>query len=162
MAKHIIFVRHGKSSWELEVNDKDRPLKERGIKDAHLVAQEMKSLGLDIDAVFSSPANRALHTCMIIMRRLELDLGLVKVTSRVYDFSGAELFDFLKSLPDTLTTVMVFGHNYAFTNLVNQLGNKYIENVPTSGMVKIDFEIEHWKDLADGHTRKTIFPKQLK
>ena len=43
---------------------------------------------------------------------------------------------------------MVFGHNYAFTNLVNQLGNKYIENVPTSGMVKIDFEIEHWKDLA--------------
>ena len=82
MAKHIIFVRHGKSSWELEVNDKDRPLKERGIKDAHLVAQEMKSLDLDIDAVFSSPANRALHTCMIIMRRLELDLGLVKVTSR--------------------------------------------------------------------------------
>ena len=40
--KTVIFVRHGKSSWEYRVSDQDRPLQERGINDAHLVSAEFK------------------------------------------------------------------------------------------------------------------------
>ena len=66
--KTLILVRHGKSSWEYSVDDKDRPLKERGVNDGHLISEEFKSQNAStIDAAFSSPANRALHTGMIFL-----------------------------------------------------------------------------------------------
>jgi phosphohistidine phosphatase len=64
--KTITLVRHAKSSWEYDVNDKERPLKKRGFKDANLVSMAFKKRGLEMDWVFSSPANRALSTCMIL------------------------------------------------------------------------------------------------
>ena len=37
--KTLYIVRHAKSSWEYQgIKDIDRPLKKRGIKDAHLVS----------------------------------------------------------------------------------------------------------------------------
>ena len=41
--KTVILVRHGKSSWEYNVSDRDRPLMERGIKDVNKVAKEFQS-----------------------------------------------------------------------------------------------------------------------
>ncbi|MGY8915204.1 MAG: SixA phosphatase family protein, partial [Flavobacteriales bacterium] len=52
--KTLILVRHGKSSWDYQVDDQDRPLKERGINDGHLVGSAVKSMNISIDAAFSS------------------------------------------------------------------------------------------------------------
>ena len=60
--KNLFLMRHGKSSWELNVSDQDRALLQRGITDAQLVATEFAGKNLKIDYVFSSPANRAFHT----------------------------------------------------------------------------------------------------
>ena len=84
--KEIILVRHGKSSWQYAVSDRDRPLQERGIKDALLVAGALSGLPRP-DAVFSSPANRALHTCTILMRELRIPLELLRLSEALYDFS---------------------------------------------------------------------------
>lgn len=160
--KIITFVRHGKSSWDYQVSDKDRPLKERGINDAKLVANKFKSLKNKIDFVYSSPANRALHTSMIFTRILEHPLGEFRVDESLYDFSGESVLKFIKSLDDQMTSVMIFGHNYAFTTLVNTLGDNYIENVPTSGLVQIKFDVANWNDIDNGTKLVTIFPKELK
>ena len=158
----IVFVRHGKSSWEFNVNDQDRPLKERGINDAHLVANKLKSSKVNIDYAFSSPANRALHTGMIFLRNLEFDLNKLLVSKDLYDFSGESVLRFLKELNDKHKTILVFGHNYALTTLVNTLGDRYIENVPTSGLIQIEFEIDSWERIAKGKTTQVIFPKELR
>ena len=160
--KTIIFVRHGKSSWDYRVDDKDRPLKERGINDAHLVANQLKRMGLTIDCCFSSPANRALHTCMIFLRNLHFDFTRFQVSHQLYDFSGESVLNFLKSLNDDYSTVMIFGHNYAFTSLVNMLGDEYIDNVPTSGMAILEMNAEYWQDLKKGTTKQITFPKELR
>ena len=68
--KKLTLIRHGKSSWNYDVSDRDRPLLERGINDAYLVASALKEPV--VDAVFSSPANRALHTCNIFLRVLNI------------------------------------------------------------------------------------------
>ena len=86
--KQIILMRHGKSSWDYDVSDKDRPLKERGINDAHMVAKTFGLHAPSIDFIYSSPANRALHTSMIFVRNLEFDLSKFNVTNQLYDFSG--------------------------------------------------------------------------
>ena len=84
--KQLILMRHGKSSWDYDVSDKDRPLKQRGINDAHLVSQTFALHAPSIDFIYSSPANRALHTSMIFVRNLEFDLSRFKVNDMLYDF----------------------------------------------------------------------------
>ncbi len=160
--KTILFVRHGKSSWDYDVNDKDRPLKERGIEDAHRVSGALKKLNHTIDFIYSSPSNRALHTAVIFSRNLEHDLKLFKIDNALYDFSGEQVLHFLKNLNEAFETVMVFGHNYAFTSLVNTLGDTYIENVPTAGLTSIQFAVNQWKDIAKGGRTTTIFPRDLR
>ncbi len=158
----VLFVRHAKSSWEYNVSDQDRPLKQKGINDAHLVADYLKSLKINIDYAFSSPANRALHTCMIFLRTLDFDLNKLLVSKELYDFSGESVLAFLKHTNNVHKTILVFGHNYALTTLVNTLGDRYIENVPTSGLTKIEFSAESWEKITKGKTTKVIFPKELR
>ncbi|MDC6367012.1 MULTISPECIES: histidine phosphatase family protein [Flavobacteriaceae] len=160
--KKIILMRHGKSSWDYEVSDKDRPLKERGINDAHLVAEAFKKNNQKIDFIYSSPANRALHTCMIFSRLLNFDLDFVRVTEELYDFSGSSVQAFVQQLDNSLDTILIFGHNYAFTSLANSWGDQYIENVPTAGLVQIKFNVKDWSEISKGVTEHLIFPKQLK
>lgn len=160
--KKLILVRHGKSSWEYSVGDKDRPLQERGINDAKLVSSSFAKMGTEIDAIFSSPANRALHTCMIFVRELGFPLHNFQVSNLLYDFSGGYVLEFVKELDNDLETVMIFGHNHAFTDIANSLGNSYIENVPTSGLVELDFDIDEWSKISKGTTTHTIFPKRLR
>ena len=57
---------------------------------------------------------------------------------------------------------MLFGHNYAITAFVNTYGDKYIDNVPTSGLVAIEFDMDHWNELKPGKTLITLFPRDLK
>ena len=86
--KQLTIVRHAKSSWNYQVSDKDRPLLERGINDALLVAQSIKDF-IQPDAVFSSPAIRALHTCMIFMRSLHIKDSKLCITEKLYDFNAS-------------------------------------------------------------------------
>ncbi len=160
--KNLILVRHGKSSWEYSVNDKDRPLLQRGINDGHLVVESFKQKDVNVDAIFASPATRAMHTCLIFLRQLHFPYGQFEITNELYDFSGDDVLQFVKNLDDSLDTVMIFGHNHAFTHLANALGNKYIENVPTSGLVYLTFDTNNWSTLERGITINTIFPKHLK
>jgi len=160
--KTLLLARHGKSSWEYSVSDKDRPLKERGINDALLVSTKLRDRNLKIDAVFSSPANRALHTCMIFLRQLEFPFSGLEIIENLYDFSGESDLNFIKSLDNSLDVVLIFGHNHAFTQLANSLGNIYIENVPTSGLVYLKFDVGKWEAIDQGTTVETIFPKELK
>jgi len=160
--KTITLIRHGKSSWEYQVSDKDRPLKEKGIKEAHWVAQKALELNFQIDFAYSSPANRALHSCMIVLRNLGLDLNRFQVKEELYDFSGNSVEHFVKSLDNDISSVLIFGHNHAFTLLANTWGDQYIDNVPTSGLVQITFDVVEWSKISKGSTEQMIFPKHLK
>ena len=160
--KNLLFMRHGKSSWDLDVGDQDRPLSQRGITDAHRVGNKLSKANLNPDFVFSSPANRALHTAMICLRNLKFPMTKFQIATDLYDFSGNQVLDFVKKMDDSLGTVMIFGHNHAFTHLVNSLGDSYIDNVPTSGFVHIRFKQDSWANISQGKTVETIFPKHLK
>lgn len=160
--KTLILVRHAKSSWEFDVNDKERPLKKRGFNDAHLVSNAFKDRDLTPDIVFSSPANRALSTCNIFLKNLEVSTEKLSVIEDLYDFGGESVINFLKNLSENYKNVMIFGHNHAFTSICNIFGDTFIDNLPTSGLVVIDFDVDSWPTIGNGTTRFTIFPRDLK
>lgn len=160
--KSIVLVRHGKSSWEFNVPDAQRPLKQRGIKDAQLVANEFFKSHKIPSQIFSSPANRALSTCKIFVQTFNLSENSISVEDDLYDFGGESVINFIKNLPNSYDDIMIFGHNHAFTSIANIFGDKFIENVPTSGLIKLKFDIDNWKDLKQGTTELIIIPKELK
>lgn len=160
--KELILIRHGKSSWEYDVSDKDRPLSERGVRDAQLVAAALRPDFAVPDAIYSSPANRALHTCTILMRELGLPWSLLELSDGLYDFSGSSVKQFVRSLDDGLQRVLIFGHNHAFTLVANAWGTRHTDNVPTTGCVHLQFDNTSWKDITHGKTLRMLFPKHLK
>ncbi len=160
--KKIILVRHAKSSWEHDVIDHERPLNERGGKDANLVSIELKKSYLSVDLVFSSDAMRAKTTANIFISNLGINSSIVHLNHDLYDFSGANLTEVIKTCDDSVNKLMLFGHNHAITAFVNTYGSSYIDNVPTSGVVVIEFDITNWKNLNKGKTIQTLFPRDLK
>ncbi len=159
--KKLIIVRHAKSSWQYDVIDHERPLNDRGFDDAHKVSNEFKGK-LNPDLVLSSDALRAISTANIFISNLGIDTNKVLLNHDLYDFSGENLIRVIKSCHDIYKELMVFGHNHAITAFVNSYGNKPIENVPTCGVVIIEFDILNWSDLKPGKTIHTIFPRDLK
>jgi phosphohistidine phosphatase len=60
-----------------------------------------------------------------------------------------------------LSNVFIFGHNNALTAVVNAKGDQFIENIPTCGVVKINFKTNNWSDCSDGVVEYKLFPKNL-
>jgi phosphohistidine phosphatase len=159
--KKIILMRHGKSSWEYDVSDIERPLKPRGIKDSKLVAEAFELKKLENLSIYSSPANRAYSTCKIFANIINYPLNEVEIIEDLYDFGGSSVINFVKSLSDSKKNVMIFGHNHAFTSISNIFGDKFIDNLPTAGLVVLNFDISSWKDLKKGKTELMLFPRDF-
>ena len=160
--KKLIVVRHAKSSWKHNVRDLDRPIKNRGITDITAVSKEFKRKYVHPEIVFSSPARRALETCNIFLKHIEFSYNNVIISPELYDFGGNSLINFIKSIDNTYNNVMLFGHNHALTYFVNTYGDNYIDNLPTSGLVIFEFDIDTWKDLKPGKIIEMIIPKNLR
>lgn len=160
--KTLILVRHAKSSWEEDVKDLNRPLNKRGFNDANLVSKAFKSYNFHPDAIYSSPANRAFTTCGIFIENLNFSEQLVTTDQQLYDFGGDQVRRFIKALNDGLDKVMIFGHNHAFTSLTNSFGDTSIDNLPTSGLVMIEFNVDNWKQVSQGKTKMILKPKDFK
>ncbi|WP_136480998.1 SixA phosphatase family protein [Cognatitamlana onchidii] len=160
--KTLTLIRHAKSSWEYDVIDHERPLNKRGINDAKLLSSYLKRLNPQVDLVFCSDATRTKATAAFFIESLCIDLEQVIYNYELYDFDGRSLQKVIQECPDAVNYLMVFAHNHAVTSFVNTFGCKYIENVPTCGLITIKFDIDRWQDLKQGTTTKTIFPRDLK
>ncbi|WP_250437322.1 SixA phosphatase family protein [Hanstruepera flava] len=160
--KNLILVRHAKSSWEYDVIDHERPLKTRGITDANLISLHFQELNLMPDLVLVSDATRTKLTAEIFKSNLNVDTKNIQFSHDLYDFSGENLTRVIKNCEDSVTNLMVFGHNYAITNFVNTFGSQYFDNVPTSGLVWLQFETHQWQNIKNAITKLHLFPKALK
>jgi phosphohistidine phosphatase len=160
--KNLILIRHAKSSWEIPVRDIDRPLSQRGVSDAHLISDASSQIIPKSNAVWCSPARRTKETAMIFGQNLGWPLDRIMYLDSLYTFDGYELTNAIKTSLNGYENVIVFGHNEAITEFVNTFGDLYIDNVPTCGLVQIQFEVDNWNDIKKGKTIRTIFPRDLK
>ena len=161
--KTLYIVRHAKSSWEYEgIEDIDRPLKKRGIKDAHLISKILSKKNPRPDVFLSSSANRALHTAVIFCENFEYPLSNLKIRRQLYSFSDGYLGKMVKALDDGFSTAIIFSHDHGINTFVNKFGNKPLAHVPTCGVIGIQFEEKHWKNIKKGKTILFESPKNHK
>ncbi len=148
-SKTLIIVRHGKSSWDYEsLADIDRPLKERGVRDAFDMAGRMKKQGLIPQRIITSSAIRAIHTAIIFSRILEVFKEKIIICEELFHADASEIVNIIGTTPADIDSLMIFGHNPGFTRLVNILSNLSISNLPTSGMVLLVFNTDNWKRIG--------------
>ena len=145
--KTWIMVRHAKSSWALDVPDRERPISDRGVRDATLVGKELNKYKLNIEQVFSSPAKRTFDTSLLMVAELGLSNEEIQIEEKLYDFHGAQVLNFVSKLPDKLNTVMSFGHNYSCTYIAQMLGNFSKSNIPTATAVIFRFDVSSWSKV---------------
>lgn len=147
--KILVIVRHGKSSWDYPgVSDIDRQLKERGIKDAYDMASRVQKKAFRPECILSSPALRALHTAIIFSRVLEFPADEIIINQDIYLSEADRILSVINETDDSLNSLMIFGHNPGFTELVNYLTELEIDNLPTSGVVIIRFNTDRWKGIS--------------
>lgn len=158
----LYMLRHAKSSWKYDVIDHERPLNNRGESDAALLSDIVASSIEKPDIIISSDAKRALTTARYFKQAFNLSENDFITNHQLYDFSGQQVLETIKNLDNLFNRVMIVGHNHAFTSIVNILGNKIIDNLPTCGFVVIKFETNDWSKLPSGKTQQTFFPRDYK
>jgi len=138
MKKKILYLlRHAKSSWkDASLSDFDRPLNKRGKHDAPLMASLMQKRGIHPDIILSSPAKRAKKTARHFADLLGTELHL---DERIYEASPSTLKRVLLEAFRSHDKVMLVGHNPSLTMLCNTLCDCPIDNIPTAGIVGMEF-----------------------
>ncbi len=161
--KTVYLVRHAKSSWDYHsLRDSERPLNNRGLRDAPFMAKMLFKKGAKPDALISSPAVRALTTATFFKNELGIEGEDILIRDEIYEAMASTILDLIQRLPEKLETVMLFGHNPTFTSVANMFTNKFIANMPTCSIARIDADIPNWMAFNEGNAKlvEFHFPKQ--
>lgn len=145
--KTLFLVRHAKSSWDnAALPDKERPLNDRGRRDAPKMGERLAKRDVKPDLILSSPAVRALSTAEIVAEKLDYRRKDIVVTERLYAAEVDDLLDVIRQLGDELKCVMLFGHNPEFTELAHRLSGE-IAHMPTCAIAEFTFDAKSWSGI---------------
>jgi len=147
--KELFLVRHAKSSWDdPTISDHDRPLNERGLRNAPDMGSRLSDREVSPDALISSTALRARTTAEIMAISLNFPKDQIVFDLALYHASATELQEYIGLLDDSHFSVMLFGHNPGMTSLVCHLFGLALDNLPTCGVVHLCFATESWAEAS--------------
>ena len=161
--KKLIIVRHSKSSWkDLSLSDFNRPLNGRGKSDGPLMADYLKSKINKIDYLHSSSSVRTFETSKYFINQIQF--GKVEYDDSLYHSSATSILNMIMSYSDNYQSSMIIAHNPGLTNLINNITNISLDNLPTTGIVEIEFNCDRWSKISyeNSDLVDLKFPKQLK
>jgi phosphohistidine phosphatase len=158
----LLLMRHAKSSWDNPAwTDHDRPLNDRGDRDAPRMAEVLKERGLIPSRIVSSTANRAKTTAEIVAKSIGFT-GEIVLEPRLYLASPADWDVIVKQLPDEHETVLCVGHNPGIEQVLRKWSGEEIE-MPTAAIAIVDVTVSQW-DQYDRHgltVTDVLRPKEI-
>ena len=161
--KKLIIVRHSKSSWkDMSLSDFNRPLNGRGKSDGPRMADYLKSKINKIDYLHSSSSVRTFETSKYFINQIQF--GKVEYDDSLYHSSATSILNMISNYSADYQSVMIIAHNPGLTNLINNITNISLDNLPTTGIAEIEFNINDWSKLSykNSNLIDLKFPKQLK
>jgi phosphohistidine phosphatase len=159
----LVLVRHGKSSWDLDVDDHERPLSARGRRDAEAIGRWLSERSLRPDLVLCSTAFRTKQTWEYAMAG-GATAGEVQYRREVYHAWVPELLALIREVPDEIHTLLVLGHAPSIPDLVEhvcirtqsrdwaQMDSKF----PTSGLAVVSVP-GPWSELGKARAELASF-----
>lgn len=155
--KTLILIRHAKSSWDqIGLADFDRPLNERGKKDAPEMASRLKEKGIELDHLISSPAKRARKTAKYFAEEFGFKKDDIKLIDELYGATRSVFSKIVSEIEDKNNAVALFSHNPGITEFASSLTNVRVDDMPTCAVFALQIETENWKDFS-GAEKKFLF-----
>ncbi len=164
MRYNLYLLRHAKSDWSVSgQKDIDRELNNRGGNDAPRIGRKLYDLGVNPDMIICSPARRTKMTAMYVCEQLHYDMDRIVYNEDIYEASTRTLLHAINGFDRAWSSVMMIGHNPGFTYLAEYLSKRELGNIPTSGVVNLEFEADGWEELSGGAAtvKWFIYPKML-
>ena len=161
--KSLIIVRHCKSSWaDLSLSDFDRPLNKRGNIDGELMSNYLKEKEKKIDKLISSKSKRTRLTSKYFTEKIHFDS--ISYLDELYHASYSDIINIISNVKNNFNSIMLIGHNPGLTELINQNTSMNIYNLPTTGVVKVEFKGDKWERITENKGKIVYkkFPKELK
>lgn len=141
----LYLVRHAKSSWaDPGMADFDRPLNERGLRNAPFMAARFAERGEPVDLIVSSTADRARTTARFFADALRIAPERFVLEQGIYEASCGRLMSVVNALPPDARRVMLFGHNPGFSELAHYLDHHWTDAMSTCCIVRIDLLQDDW------------------
>lgn len=146
MKRTVILTRHAKSDWTSEVmTDFDRPLNNRGIRDAPLMGQRLPDKGYIPDLIISSKAKRAGTTARLIAEAIGYPEANIRWVDELYHCHAQTFEKVISQADDTAKIIMIVAHNPGITEYANEKATGLaIDNMPTCSMVAFSVQIDTW------------------
>jgi phosphohistidine phosphatase len=145
MKRTLVLIRHTKSNWgDFSEPDFDRPIKKDRIDDAKNMAAELKDLGLEPDLIICSPAKRTRQTAEYFCDKLKYDYDKILFDKRIYESTPEDILQVVRETDAEVKTLIVIGHNPSLTYLANMFAENDIAEIPTTGVVWLEFAIKSW------------------
>ncbi len=161
--KTLLIIRHAKSSWDsASMPDINRPLNDRGKKDAPAMARRLINAGILIDRFISSPARRAKETAEAFAHESARKSKDIEFVTELYHALPPVFKKVIAGLDDKDDTVALFAHNPGITAFANMLTTVRLDNMPTCAVFAVTGEAEHWQDFLAAGTQFLFFhyPKE--
>src|SRR5688500_17203891 len=153
--KRLLVLRHAKSSWDDAVSDDwERPLTDRGVRDATRVGHLLRRLSLVPDLIITSDAVRA-HATARGVADASGYTGKVVLSASLYHAKPDTMIEVLRAVPAAgASAIMIVAHNPGLEELVAQLTGQSI-GMPTAALVHLSVPVAQWSDL-EGSARATM------
>lgn len=156
--RRLSLLRHAKSSWkDTGLDDFDRPLNSRGKHDAPMMGRRLLERGARPSLIITSPAKRARSTAKKIANSLNYPQEFLQSDKDLYLAGPEQILAVIARQDDQFHDIMVVGHNPGLTELASRLSGRYIDNVPTTGVVCLETEAESWTELAESRCNLLYF-----
>lgn len=151
--KTLLLLRHAKSSWEdRSLSDHDRPLNERGERDAPRMGRLLREEDLWPDLILSSTARRARRTTELLFADPDEDTPdgdtEVRYLSELYMADPEDCLATVRRVGGEARSVLVVGHNPGLEMLLQSLIDEW-HRLPTAAVARIDLPVDTWKDLEE-------------
>jgi phosphohistidine phosphatase len=155
--RELILIRHAKSDWSNPLlDDFERPLNKRGSKNAPFMAKILKKEIQKPDLIISSPSFRTKLTLEYFLKEFEYK-GEIIFEKSIYEAPYLNLLKVIKNIDDKYKTIFLIGHNPGLNDLANFLLGSFEDNIPTSGVLKIDFNTNSWKNISKDNSKLIFF-----
>ncbi len=154
--KLLTLLRHGKSVQDPAYTmDRERPLADRGRRDATLLGKFLARADLVPDLIVTSPALRARQTAELFAEAAGYRRE-IRQDEALYAAGPDALLTVICGLPDEVEHAMLIGHNPEFEELVAVLvgGGAATEgggiSVTTAAAAHLELNAEHWAEARPG------------
>ena len=155
--RRLMLLRHAKADRPLGVNDHERPLAARGLRQSQEMGMYMEKQGLVPDLAIVSTSIRTQDTWRLASTAIGLEITR-QDEPRIYEGAPDEILHVIRTTDPSIQTLLLVGHNPGFEHVATSLVgagravalSRLQHEFPTGALAVIDFTADNWAKVAAG------------